>query len=108
MSKSQKEDQWDSRALGASLEHARVPIEHDKVAKAIDDGLELQMISIRLPKKLIEEFKLIAHVHGLGYQPLMRIALSRFAECEIKQILTEVAEKQSAGQQILKPLKDAA
>lgn len=108
MSKHVKDDLWETKELGASAEHAKVPVDHENFSKMVDDSLELQMISIRLPKNLIEQFKLIAEAHGLGYQPLMRIALARFAECEIKHILRQVAEKQSAGEKIIKPIKDAA
>ncbi|MEO5574294.1 MAG: hypothetical protein ABIR48_07420 [Gammaproteobacteria bacterium] len=54
-------------------------------------------ISIRLEKSLIEEFKLIAKAHGLGYQPLMRQCLRRFADGEIKRLFRAyVAEKAEA------------
>ena len=42
----------------------------------------MQPISIRLPTSLMETFKLLGQEHGLGYQPLMRRVLARFAEAE--------------------------
>lgn len=42
-----------------------------------DTAQELQAISIRLPKRLIEAYKMVAAHHGVGYQPLMRDALQR-------------------------------
>ena len=62
--------------------------------KEIDDALGLQMVSIRLQKKLIKKLKLIADHHGVGYQPLIRDLLNRFAESELKRILIEIQEKQ--------------
>jgi predicted DNA binding CopG/RHH family protein len=82
---------WESGQLGNDERYVR------KVAaetqKEIDDVLGLQAISIRLPKELIEQFKLIAKIHGMGYQPLMREALKRFATHEIKLILTQMANE---------------
>jgi hypothetical protein len=78
---------WDSRKLG-----------HDErfVAKAaasenarVDESLGLQMISIRLPKRLIDQLKIIAKHSGIGYQPLMRDVLSRYARGELIQVLRE-------------------
>lgn len=89
------DDNWDSRALGTDPHYAQ-PVAVDEVA--LDEALELQLISIRLHKSLIEDFKLIAGMRGLGYQPLMRQVLKRFADCEKKQILQELAQNQSEAQ----------
>lgn len=89
---------WDERELGASAEHAKLADNLEALNQRVDDSLELQMISIRLPKGLIENFKLLAEANGLGYQPLMRIALTRFAECEMKRLIeTMIEEKKKAG-----------
>lgn len=48
----------------------------------INDALSLQPISIRLQKGLIENLKTIAELNGIGYQPLIRQALTRFVEGE--------------------------
>lgn len=78
---------WESRELGMEDEFAKLAtnVDHD----AVDDALELQMISIRLQKSLIEDFKIIAQLNGIGYQPLIRQILKRFADCEKKKILRE-------------------
>lgn len=83
------DDAWDSRALGADANFVQVAEDADE--ESIDRALELQPISIRLQKSLIEDFKLIGRMAGIGYQPLMRQALMRFADCEKKRILREVA-----------------
>lgn len=81
------EEAWDSGALGRDEAFAELDLELDPLA--IDDAADLKMISIRLEKSLIEDFKMIASLSGLGYQPLMRQALKRFAEGEKKQLLVE-------------------
>jgi hypothetical protein len=83
------EEAWDSGELGATEEFAVVA--EDDVQAVTDRHLDLQPISIRLEKSLIEDFKLIASIHGVGYQPLMRQILKRFADSEKKQILREAA-----------------
>lgn len=75
-SKQKSQSKWESRELGASPEHVRVVSETE--ASEIDDVMELQLISIRLQKQLIEDLKLIAKQEGIGYQPLIRQALTRF------------------------------
>jgi len=83
------EEAWDSRELGSDPNFAVLPEDAtDEVA--IDSALGLQPISIRLQKSLIEDFKLIAQLNGLGYQTLMRQVLTRFADCEKKRVLREV------------------
>ncbi len=84
---------WDSRELGCEEKYARVSSSVN--TDSLDESLELQMISIRLQKSLIEDFKMIAKVHGLGYQPLIRQALNRFADSEKKRIVTEVASRRA-------------
>ena len=81
------EEAWNSGALGRDEAFAELDLELDPLA--IDDAADLKMISIRLEKSLIEDFKMIASLSGLGYQPLMRQALKRFAESEKKQLLVE-------------------
>ena len=78
------EDAWDSRTLGADAAHVGVADEsheHD-----LDEALELQAISIRLPKKLLNDYKAIAQFHGVGYQPLMRDVLQRFVVSELEYL----------------------
>ena len=81
------DEAWDSGKLGTDHKYAE-PIKED-IESQIDEALELQLISIRLQKSLIEDFKAIAALRRIGYQPLMRQVLNRFVECEKKQILKE-------------------
>ncbi|MBL8474156.1 MAG: hypothetical protein KF778_15955 [Rhodocyclaceae bacterium] len=79
------EDAWDTRQIGADEEYvARVA---PNLEQQIDESLGLQMISIRLDRTLIEAFKAIGKFHGIGYQPLMRDVLKRFAERELLGIV---------------------
>jgi hypothetical protein len=93
------EDAWDNGKLGADANFAKPSPTAPESEAAIDAALELQPISIRLQKSLIEDFKLIAELHGLGYQPLMRQVLTRFADSEKKRILRDYAAKVSAQRQ---------
>lgn len=88
------EEAWLSGELGKDEKFAAVA--PDDMESIINDHLDLQPISIRLEKSLIEDFKLIAAMHGLGYQPLMRQTLKRFADCEKKRILREAAADMAA------------
>lgn len=83
------DEAWDRGELGR--EEAFVEKADGAVQKHIDRSLELQLISIRLQKSLIEDFKFIATLNGIGYQPLMRQILKRFVDGEKKKILREVA-----------------
>jgi hypothetical protein len=59
----------------------------------------------RVEKSLIEDLKAIARINGLGYQPLMRQILTRFAEAEKRQMLMERAlEGEKLQQKAKKPL----
>ena len=75
---------WENGELGQDAKHAQRADSH--IESQIEEALGMQSISIRLPSELINEFKMIAKVNGLGYQPLMRDALKRFAESEIKKM----------------------
>jgi len=83
---------WESGELGESEKSARVA--DSAIKNRVDDALGLQMISIRLEKKLIDSFKVLGDFHGVGYQPLMRDALKRFAESEMKAIVSGWVESQ--------------
>lgn len=89
-------DLWESGQRGAEKAYAkRVGKEEEE---ALDAALELQMISIRLPKKLIEQLKLIASINGIGYQPLIRDVVSRFARNELHEILRQKVEMEKLEQ----------
>lgn len=81
---------WESGQLGQSEEHVRVASDHEM--QEVDDALELQMISIRLQKGLLAALKEIAAHHGIGYQPMIRDLLNRFARSEIRTILQDRLE----------------
>lgn len=89
---------WESRALGADESYVEVADETHEAS--LDEALGLQSISIRLPKQLINQYKLIAHFHGVGYQPLMRDVMARFVPSALKEILeAEQAKAQVAAKQ---------
>lgn len=67
---------WENGTLGASAAHAKRV--SDKQAKALDEALGLQLLSFRIQKSLIQRLKAIAKQEGIGYQPLMRQALTRY------------------------------
>jgi hypothetical protein len=89
------DEAWDSGQLGRDGEFASVAPLEDGFEQKLDESLDLQLISIRLQKSLIEDFKMIAHLNGLGYQPLMRQILTRFVECEKKRIVREAVEEKA-------------
>jgi uncharacterized protein (DUF4415 family) len=94
---------WESGELGQSHEYAKVA--PSKLASEIDDALGLQMISIRLDKELIDIFKLLGSKYQMGYQTLMREALKRFVDGELKMVALETLQKQSAARSKLKDEK---
>lgn len=99
---------WESRELGDDKKHAKRVSED--TAKLIDEAIGMQPISIRLDKALIESFKILAEFHGVGYQPLMRDALKRFAEHEMKNIVHGLVESQrkKPEKQVEKPSDKAS
>lgn len=96
---------WESGELGMSDEHVRKTSNETK--QKIDEALGLQAISIRLPKATIETYKNLAKMHGVGYQPLMRDAICRWAESELKQLLIGAIQSQR-GQEVKKSSKSHA
>lgn len=84
---------WESGRLGRDKQYAvTASKEH---GDQIDEALGLQMISIRLDKELIGSFKLLGEKYQMAYQPLMREALKRFVDDELKRVALEALEKQS-------------
>ena len=90
-------DPWETGELGRDEKYVRRA--SPETESAVADALGLQMISIRLPKKLIEGLKFLATVHGVGYQPLMRDALHRFVDCELKNIARDVQLRRQREEQ---------
>ncbi len=98
---------WETGALGQSAEHVRVAT--DAEMREVDDALELQMISIRLQKGLLDALKEIAKHHGVGYQPMIRDLLNRFARSEIQTILQDrlsSLDDSAASTPPMKPVDD--
>ena len=79
---------WENGKLGQDAEHAAEASLEEELA--LDDALELKLISIRLQKSLIRKLKLIANYHGIGYQPLVRDVLSRFVGNEFLNIAKQL------------------
>lgn len=77
---------WETDKLGNDPKFAEAV--SSEITNQIDDAICLQSISIRLEKKLVDSFKVLAEFHGVGYQPLMRDALNRFASSEMKAIVS--------------------
>lgn len=69
------------------LSEAHVAVAPAEISAGIDEALDLQPISIRLQKDLIENLKALAKLNGLGYQPLIRQVLTRWVDCELKDML---------------------
>lgn len=78
---------WEDGSLGQDEEFLRVSKNVDN--SALNEAAGLQLISIRLQRSLIEDFKMIAEINGIGYQPLIRQVLKRFADAEKCRILRE-------------------
>lgn len=94
--------------LDDDLEAACSVVPAEEAAK-IDEELGLQMISIRLERQLLKNLKLIAQHHGVGYQPLIRDLLNRFARSEVALILNEQLEqlKKAEEEQVpMEPIDD--
>lgn len=70
---------------------AYVAVAPAELSVALDDALDLQPISIRLQRDLLDNLKALAKLNGLGYQPLIRQVLTRWVDCELKHMLRERA-----------------
>ena len=83
-SKQDVPEAWDDHMVDSDMDYAVAAApEHEE---ALDEALGMQSISIRLPRQLIEHYKLIAHVHKVGYQPLMRDVMARWVPNALKEI----------------------
>ncbi len=91
------DEAWDSGELGRERKHAKKVRISDAQRAKQDEGLDLQLISIRMPRGLIEDLKQIAKLNNMGYQPLARQALTRFVTSELKRIARDrIAELEVA------------
>lgn len=98
-----KEDRWDTGELGRDEKYARVADDVDE--NAIDAALGLVPVSIRLQRSLIDDFKMIARQQGIGYQPLMRQILTRFAVAETRQMANDLLKEQKKHARLNKQRK---
>lgn len=97
---------WEDRALGADEAHVEVAgVEH---LSALEDALGMQSISIRLPKQMVEAYKLIAVHHGVGYQPLMRDILQRFIPEGLKEVVEHHTKKAGQVEDRMEEMRKAA
>lgn len=87
------EEAWEERTLGADEKFVEVVDQVEE--ELINEAAGTQLISIRMSKCMIEDFKMIASLNGsIGYQTLMKQILQRFVDSEKKRILRElVSEK---------------
>jgi hypothetical protein len=84
---------WEDRTLGSDEEFVEVaPAEAEF---ALDAAVGMQAISIRLPKKLIDQYKLASGVLGVGYQPLMRDGLERMIKTFLSEASAELEKVQA-------------
>lgn len=84
-------EKWENKELGADADFVRVASEFDE--QALDDALGMQLISIRLQRKLIADLKRIAGHYEIGYQPMIRDLLNRFVNSELKLMLKKEIEE---------------
>jgi len=87
------EDAWEERTLGADEKFVEVVDQAEE--ELINEAAGTQLISIRMSKCMIDDFKMIASLNGsIGYQTLMKQILQRFVDSEKKRIFRElVSEK---------------
>jgi len=78
------DEAWDNGLLGRDEAYVAVDPDYATTEALVDKSLGLKMISIRLEESLIDDFKMLGEIEGIGYQTLMRTVLRRFAEAEIK------------------------
>jgi len=96
-------ESWESGLLGEDEKYTK---KANVDEHALDEALELQMISVRLQKSLIDDLKNFAQLEGLGYQPLMRRVLQRYVDGEKKlianQCIAATIEAQKEAEEVAK------
>lgn len=90
------QEAWETGKLGRDEAYVAV-CDDSEIQNEIDEALELQMISIRMQKGLLEDLKMIADIHGMGYQPMMKQILKRFVDAEKRKLLKEAAQEAKSG-----------
>ena len=101
------DEKWDTGELDRDENFAEAIKITPELRQTIDDAVGLQMISIRLSKSLIEDFKFLGDHYGIKYQTLMRQVLARFADAEKKNLARKAASAQikAARQESSAPAK---
>jgi hypothetical protein len=74
-------EDWESGKLGADAAHAKPTSAEDE--REMDEAMGLQVVSVRLPKQLIAQLKLLAGDKRLGYQPYLRMVLMDHVRCTV-------------------------
>ena len=100
-----EECQIDYDSVGVNESH--VAVAPAELSAALDDALDLQPISIRLQKDLLDNLKALAKLNGLGYQPLIRQVLTRWVDCELKNMLREKASAALRDERAITPQAEA-
>lgn len=85
-------DLWESGELGSSKETAKIS---NFSVEDLQKSIQLQAISLRMQKDVLENLKFIAKYHGIGYQPLIKQILKRFVDSEMNEILKKEINLQS-------------
>jgi predicted DNA binding CopG/RHH family protein len=89
---------WENGTLGRDENHVRrSTLEREA---AVDAALGLKLISVRLEAALIDKLKFIASHNGVGYQPLIRDVLNRFARSEFIALGRELSAQAAAEKQL--------
>lgn len=97
------DEAWEDRLLGSDEKFVKVA--GASLEASIDEASGTQLISIRLQKSLIEDFKTIASLNGgIGYQTLMKQIMQRFVDSEKKRIFNELVSERLKTQQEAKPM----
>lgn len=99
-------ERWDNKELGASAEHAHRASEEQE--RALDEATGLQLLSIRMPKVLIEQVKQLAKLEGIGYQPYMRKVMTQHVrenEHKLEQLMTPADATEKADNLFTRALK---
>lgn len=101
------DDAWENRSLGNDENFVEVVDEAQE--EAVNEASGTQLISIRMQKSLIDDFKMIASLNGgIGYQTLMKQIMQRFVCSEKKRIFNELISEKLKSQQkeaVNKPVK---
>lgn len=90
------DDPWEDRTIGSEERFVEVATD---INAEVDVALDLHPISIRLQKNLVDNLKALSHLHGLGYQPLIRQILTRWVDSEVKIMIAQRVNEQAAQSQ---------